>query len=120
MAYGLGQFGDGSGNYRPSDVDGKRPPKETTILNNAVKEANKKFKNIFIVKIHGSGYQRSGLPDVYVAINGKSLWVEFKRPGADTTKLQKRTLEKLDKAGIYCGTAESTETFLEMISHLLN
>ena len=49
-----------------------------------------------------------GIPDVYLGLNGESLWVEFKRsvsarPNINTllTPLQKRTLEKMRNTNIY-------------------
>lgn len=114
--YGLWEFGTGSGNYRPASPNART---ETAITNEAIKKASKLYKDGVIYKIHGGGYQRSGIPDVYVGIENVSIWVEFKRPGADTTQLQLKKLQALQKAGIYCGTAESTETFLEIIEQAL-
>jgi hypothetical protein len=112
--YGLWEFGEGTGKYSPATSTGTR--KENDILAVAVRKAEKVYGDkIFQRKIHGGGYQRSGLPDVYIAIAGTTLWVEFKRPGADTTALQKKTLEDLKRLGIYCGTAESTKTYLEIL-----
>ena len=115
--YGLWEIGNGTGNYHPDSPDART---ETTITNAAVDEANRRYREdgIFIFKLHGGGYQRSGIPDVYVAIKGNSIWVEFKRPGADTTKLQRNKLLLLLKAGMFCGTAESTETFIDIIEQV--
>lgn len=116
MGYGLREFGSGTGKYTPESSTTMR---ENDILNKAVKEAKTKFKDIYQLKIHGGGYQRSGIPDVYVAIGGISIWVEFKRPGADTTALQLKTLNELDSLGVYCGTAESVETYIGIIEEVL-
>lgn len=115
--YGLRQFGSGTGKYTP---ESKTTSIENNIVTKATDEAKAKYgKDIFQRKIHGGGYQRSGLPDVYVAIGGTSIWVEFKRPGADTTALQLKTLKELDSLGIYCGTAESVETYIGIIEEVL-
>lgn len=118
--YGLWRFGCGSGNYTPSKNFSKKPRKENDILRSALNAAREKYTDIFLLKIHGSGYQRAGIPDVYVALKGISIWVEFKRPGGDTTALQHRTLNQLASLDVYCGTAESTETFLQLIEDALN
>lgn len=116
MSYGLWEFGGGTGVYRPLTKD---TPQENTIVNKAIKLVKATYKDAVVEKLHGGTYQRSGLPDLYIAIGGVSLWVEMKRPGADTTKLQQRRLERLKNAGVYCGTAESPERVLEMIEEAL-
>ena len=112
MGYGLWEFGEGTGNYRPESPTTR---KENDILKSAIKHVKARFdKSMVILKMHGSGYQRSGIPDLYIQLNGIPIWVEFKRPGADTTALQKGKLEQLKAAGAYCGTAAS-EVGLEML-----
>jgi len=117
MAYGLWEFGGGTGKYTP---ESSSTDKENDILRRAVNSAKTRYGNkIYQLKIHGGGYQRSGVPDLYVAIDGKSVWIEFKRPGADTTALQLKTLNEFRSLGIYCGTAESVETYLKIIEDIL-
>lgn len=118
ITYGLWQFGKGTA-YKT-----KRAPHQATensILNRAVDKLKAKYKDqcIFIRKIHGGGMQRSGIPDLYIMLAGKSIWIEFKRPGCDTTEIQKYCLECLRDAGAYCGTAESVFTAENIISEVL-
>jgi hypothetical protein len=117
--YGLWEFGNGTGNYSPATPNER---KESNIVDMAVRAAGKKYKKaIYQRKISGGSYQRAGLPDVYLALaGGINIWVEFKRPGADTTALQKSNLENFKALGIYCGTAESTETYLKIIGDVLS
>ena len=116
--YGLWEFGEGTGKHSPET---KRTQRENDILAVALRKAEKVYGNkIFQRKIHGGGYQRSGIPDIYVAMyKNIHIWVEFKRPGADTTALQKKNLEILKRLGAYCGTAESYVTYLKIIEDVL-
>lgn len=106
------EYGGGTGKYTPTSPN---TPTESAITRNALRAVEKAYPSAFVVKVHGGQYQSSGLPDVYIMLNGMSIWVEMKRPGADTTKLQQSKLEKLAKAGAYCGTAENTETLLAIL-----
>lgn len=116
MSYGLWKFGGGTGNYAPSKNSKET---ETSITNKSIKAIKEHYPEAFVLKVHGGTYQRSGIPDLYIAINKHSIWIEMKRPGADTTALQKNKLEQLKKVGVYCGTADSPQTVLEIIKDAL-
>jgi hypothetical protein len=102
--------------YRPLT---KTTPSEEKIVSKSVKAIRKAYPDAFVFKVHGGMYQRSGVPDLYIGVGGKSIWIEMKRPGADTTELQKFTMEQLKRQGIPCGTAESPERVLEIIKIVL-
>lgn len=114
MAYGLWETGEGTGKYSKDTSQ----PSETAIVNATVKAIKVYHKDAVVVKIHGGGYQKAGIPDLYIAVDGISLWVEMKRNGSDTTATQKRFLEKLIVNDIPCGTAESPQRVLDMIAKL--
>ena len=116
--YGLWKFGNGTGTYRPES--GART--ETRIVADSMCAVKTKYKcdNVFVTKIHGGAYQQSGLPDLYIALCGASIWIEMKRPGADTTALQVDKLKQLKDAGVFCGTAESPERVIEIIESVKN
>ena len=114
--YGLWEFGDGTGEYRPLT---KNTPSEEKVVSKSVKAIYKEYPDAFVFKVNGGMYQRSGVPDLYVGVGGKSIWIEMKRPGADTTALQKAKMEHLQRIGIPCGTAESPERVLEIIKIVL-
>lgn len=115
MKYGLRETGDGTGAYSKD----KHQPTETSIVNATVKKVKELYPEAVVVKIHGGGYQRAGLPDLYIAVDGISLWVEMKRAGSDTTATQKRFLQALLYNGVDCGTAESPQRVLTMIEEVL-
>lgn len=114
-------FGEGTGDYTPVSFNVQ---KENTILSKAVKKLKEYLKREkiihSIIKLHGGAYQRSGLPDLLIVLpRGITLWIEFKRPGADTTALQKYNLEQLDKMGHYVGTCDSANLLLEMVKEVI-
>lgn len=111
--YGLWNYGGGTGLYRPLTAD---TPTEAVVTKTVIKAIRTEFPDAFVLKIHGGAYQRAGVPDLYVLIHGKSVWIELKRPGSDTTALQKAKLEQLAAAGAFCGTAECSETAIAIIS----
>lgn len=102
--------------YRPQTNHEKT---ENVITANAMRLIKKTFPDAFITKIHGGGYQRAGLPDVYISVRGRSIWVEMKRPGADTTALQRAVLKTLASTGAFCGTAESPERAVTVVTDAL-
>ena len=76
------------------------PVKESTITNSIIKLL-KTVPNNFVRKMHGSRMQGGGIPDIYftcAAIEGKSVWIEVKRPedGA-VSPLQQHTLNKISR-----------------------
>lgn len=115
--YGLGCFGDGTGVYRPQTT---KEPTESLITTGAIKLITKEFPTAFVMKVHGGGYQRAGIPDLYILHQGRSIWIEMKRPGADTTALQRKKLKELEAAGAFCGTAESPERAVQIVKDVLN
>lgn len=115
--YGLNQYGDGTGMYRPSS---SKEQTENTITTKAIKLLEEAFPDAFVMKMHGGSFQRSGIPDIYISIRSKSVWIEMKRPGADTTALQKAKLERLAKTGAFCGIAESPERAIEIVNEVIS
>lgn len=69
------------------------------------------------VKIHGSPLQRRGLPDIMGCHVGIMFGVESKTPQnkKGLTELQRRTLEKIKKAGGVAGVATTVEAMDRVI-----
>lgn len=51
------------------------------------------------MKVHGSMYQRSGVPDIIGCINGRFVGIEVKRPGGVVSKLQEYHIAQINKTG---------------------
>ena len=73
----------------------------------------------FVVKLHGSHFQRAGLPDLLALRDGQTVFFEVKRPGEKPTKLQKHVLDELVARGFVACVVRSVadvEMVLEMES----
>ena len=112
---GLWQKGNGTGH-----INRYKGIKESTIVANFVDKVKKAYPNAFLFKVHGGVYQRSGIPDIMLVLEGIPIFIEFKIPGSDTTALQVAVMEKLDNAGAYYGVATSVEEGLTIIIDALS
>ena len=67
------------------------------------REKKKKNRPLYLVKIHGSNYQRSGVADYWLVIGGSSVQIEMKAPGrpCQGTKIQEHELLKHAQAEGY-------------------
>jgi hypothetical protein len=65
--------------------------------------ADLKERHIWAFKVHGSAFQRSGVPDILCCIDGKLIALEIKSTGQTPTPLQVREMRLIKEAG---GTAE--------------
>ncbi len=70
---------------------------ETAITTTITKNLTK--CGIFWLKLHGSPYQRQGMPDLLVVKEGRAYFFEVKRPGQKPTPLQERRLLQCRQAG---------------------
>ena len=75
--------------------------------------ANLRRRGIYVRKIAGSAHQHSGLPDLWIVVDGKLIACEVKMPrengGKDATPLQKREIDMLRKAGATAKVVRSWE-----------
>jgi len=55
--------------------------------------------DVFYFKEHGGVYSTAGIPDIICCYKGRFLGLEVKLPGGRLTELQKRALEKINRAG---------------------
>ena len=65
--------------------------------------------DVFFWKEHGSVYGTNGVPDIICCYKGRFLGLECKLPGGRLTKLQKRAIEKINRAGGIACRVESVE-----------
>ncbi len=89
-------------------------PEKTLVkkIRDALKRA---YPQIFIYKSHGGAFQRVGLPDLVMCVDGKFIGIEVKRPDTmnTVTTLQKQTLADINAAGglgfVCCDPAEAVQ-----------
>ena len=64
---------------------------------------------VFLWKEHGSPYGCAGIPDIICCYKGRFIGLECKMPGDRLTELQKRAIEKINRAGGIACRVESVE-----------
>ena len=65
--------------------------------------------DVFFWKEHGGAYGTSGIPDIICCYKGRFLGLEAKLPDGRLTELQKRALDKINRAGGIARRVESVE-----------
>lgn len=86
----------------------KKPVLEKTIVNKILKFL-KSLDHCFCWKEHGGMYGTAGIPDIICCYQGDFIAFEVKRPGGNATILQRRTLERINKAGGCANVVSSVE-----------
>ena len=83
---------------------------ETKIVRKCMALLEKAYPG-FYFKTHGGLYQKAGLPDIIGVHKGRFIGVEVKCPGKEDTltKLQKKTIDKIVRAGGVAFMATSPE-----------
>ena len=74
--------------------------------------------DVFFWKEHGSVYGTNGVPDIICCYKGRFLGLECKFPGGRLTELQKRTIEKINRAGGVACRVESVEDVKRVIERV--
>jgi len=75
-----------------------KEPKEKTIQASIMRWLRKQG-NVWCDCYHGSPMSQAGVPDIQVICDGRTLWLEVKRPSGKVTLIQKAVHEKLRNAG---------------------
>ena len=65
--------------------------------------------DVFFWKEHGGPYGTSGVPDIICCYKGRFLGLEAKLPSGRLTELQKRALDKINRAGGIARRVESVD-----------
>ena len=76
--------------------------------------------DVFFWKEHGGPYGVSGVPDIICCYRGRFLGLEAKLPGGRLTALQKRALERINRAGGIARRVESVEDVKAIIAQANN
>lgn len=72
--------------------------------------------NVFFWKEHGGSYGTSGVPDIICCYKGRFLGLEAKLPGGKLTELQKRAIDKINRAGGIACRVESVNDVKAVIA----
>lgn len=76
--------------------------------------------DVFFWKEHGGPYGTSGIPDIIICYKGRFIGTECKLPGGRLTELQKRALDKINRAGGIARRVESVADAMEIIQQVEN
>lgn len=72
--------------------------------------------DVFFWKEHGGPYGTSGVPDIICCYKGRFLGLEVKLPGGRLTEMQKRAIEKINRAGGIARRVESVDDVKAVIA----
>ena len=72
--------------------------------------------DVFFWKEHGGPYGTSGVPDIICCYKGRFLGLEVKLPSGRLTALQKRAIEKINRAGGIARRVESVDDVRAVIA----
>jgi len=89
--------------------------KESTIKDDVLKYLNS-LPKCKAIKIHGNAYTEAGTPDIAGCIQGRSFWIELKRPGEEPTVIQRKRIREWSDAGAITGVAESMDDIKRIFS----
>lgn len=75
------------------------PVNESQLVKRIVSEVEKRYPNAWILKVHGGGYQRAGVPDVLLCVGGRFVAFEVKhrKPGESLAAMQRRVTARQKK-----------------------
>lgn len=74
--------------------------------------------DVFFWKEHGGPYGTSGVPDIICCYKGRFLGLEVKLPTGKLTELQKRAIEKINRAGGIACRVESAADVQRIIAQV--
>lgn len=102
---------------------------EKGLQANIVKAIRREYVDAWIMKVHGSPYQMTGVPDLLVVVSGRLIGIEvkFPRPGESTEGTLSRVspgqwaqIKRIRMAGGVAGPALSVDSALSLIELALS
>lgn len=75
-------------------------------------------RGAWCMKIHGSEYQMSGVPDIGGSYRGRSVWCETKMPGNKPSKIQEHRIKELRAAGAFVVVAYSVDQAMKLLDEV--
>ena len=87
---------------------------EAKLLDRVLKYLSSLGPDVYAMKIHGGGWTRSGIPDLWIIANGKLFVFELKAPGEKPTPKQAREIARIKRAGGCVAAVDSYDEFLRL------
>lgn len=70
---------------------------------------------LWFYKVHGSGRQKMGIPDLCIIFYGVPIYIELKAPGEEATRIQLQRMKEIEAAGGYCAVADNVERVRQIL-----
>lgn len=105
-------------------MPGQSAKNETQLVKAIEGRIRGQWPDAWLLKVHGGGYQRVGVPDLLVCVEGLFIAMEVKhqKPGESVERLQGRVtvsqrkeLRDLEKAGAACSVVWSVDQAVDLI-----
>lgn len=96
--------------------------KETKQVVDKITQYMKKHakENSVVFKNWGSSVGKAGRPDLEIAYNGQTWYIEAKDPQGRLSTLQVDKIEKYERAGIHVYVVDNFKFFLQKIWPIMN
>lgn len=103
------------------------PRNETQLTARIVAAIEREYPSAWVLKVHGNGYQRVGIPDLLVCVAGRLVGLEVKhqKPGESVEHLlgrvravQAAEIDKLRRAGATAAVVWTVEQALAEVAQV--
>jgi hypothetical protein len=100
------------------------PGPETRLVKRMIAAILKAYPTAWVIKSHGGPYQETGLPDIFVVVEGRFVGIEAKapEPGESDERILRRVtpkqrlqLDRLTRAGAVAGCAWTVDGAVELV-----
>lgn len=92
---------------------------ESRLQRRIQRRLKREFANLFIMKVHGNEFQRAGIPDLLLCLQGLFISLEVKMPKGRLSDVQKEVIREIKKAGGQAFVVEDPETAVQVIRRVL-
>lgn len=101
------------------------PRNEKQLVDRIVKAVKKEYPQSWVLKVHGGGYQRSGIPDILICHKGRLFGFEVKHQKTGETEeharerataLQLKEIKDIQTAGGIADVVLSVDHVLDLLS----
>lgn len=77
------------------------------------------FPRSFWFKVHGGPFTRAGIPDLVGCVNGRFFALEVKQPGEEASRVQRKRIAQLTRAGATSDVVESPEEAIAIVTRAI-
>jgi hypothetical protein len=96
----------------------KKRNKSEKEIETEVRQFFEKETPFYIIKIHGSAFQKPGIPDLLLCVNGWFIGIEIKNNTGVASDVQKIHIRNIKKAGGIAFVAKGDNALFDIINFL--